>query len=181
MVQKTVINFIKSAKKSFFIIEKMKKYHKCPALRTSFRDLTERLSPAEWNHHAKPVSDVHRPRGQPQHRAGPAEDHPQQPRRHGQEECALCQTELSPNLMFANQALPDWGMMSWIRQKVSLSPWATAFHSMPNCQSETRVDCLKTLIKIFFQNIDSIFFHTETATFYSPFGTGCRKVFIWAF
>ena len=32
LVQKTVINFIKSAKKSFFISENMKKYRKCPAL-----------------------------------------------------------------------------------------------------------------------------------------------------
>ena len=32
MVQKQVINLIKSAKKSFFISEKMKKYRKCPAL-----------------------------------------------------------------------------------------------------------------------------------------------------
>ena len=32
LVQKQVINFIKNAKKSFFVIEKMKKYRKCPAL-----------------------------------------------------------------------------------------------------------------------------------------------------
>ena len=31
-MQKYVINLIKSAKKSFFISEKMKKYRKCPAL-----------------------------------------------------------------------------------------------------------------------------------------------------
>ena len=32
LVQKLVFNFIKSAKKSFFIIEQIKKYRKCPAL-----------------------------------------------------------------------------------------------------------------------------------------------------
>ena len=31
-MQKLVINFIKETKKSFFIIEKIKKYQKCPAL-----------------------------------------------------------------------------------------------------------------------------------------------------
>ena len=32
MVQKWVINLIKGANKSFFIVEKIKKYLKCPAL-----------------------------------------------------------------------------------------------------------------------------------------------------
>ena len=49
LVQKTVITFIKSAKKSFFIIEKIQKYRKCPALGTRARieleAVLEKLTP----------------------------------------------------------------------------------------------------------------------------------------